>query len=34
MEVGRHADLLARDGIYAKLYRIQFAESEPQAVAG
>jgi len=26
VEIGPHADLLARDGLYAKLYRIQFAE--------
>ena len=26
VEIGAHADLLARDGLYAKLYRIQFAE--------
>jgi len=25
VEVGRHADLLARKGLYAGLYRIQFA---------
>jgi ABC-type multidrug transport system fused ATPase/permease subunit len=24
-EIGRHAELLARDGIYARLYRIQYA---------
>ena len=34
MEIGRHAELLARDGIYAKLYRIQFDESAQEAVAG
>src|SRR5262245_3879940 len=27
-EVGRHADLLARDGIYAKLYRMQYSREE------
>ncbi len=26
VEIGPHAELLARDGLYAKLYRIQFAE--------
>jgi subfamily B ATP-binding cassette protein MsbA len=25
-EIGAHRELLARDGIYAKLYRIQFAD--------
>jgi ATP-binding cassette, subfamily B, bacterial MsbA len=25
MEIGKHADLLARGGLYATLYRIQFA---------
>jgi ATP-binding cassette, subfamily B, bacterial MsbA len=28
MEVGRHAELLARDGIYTHLYRLQFREHE------
>jgi subfamily B ATP-binding cassette protein MsbA len=32
VEVGRHADLLASGGLYASLYRIQFAQSD-QAVA-
>ncbi len=26
VEIGAHAELLAKDGLYAKLYRIQFAE--------
>jgi ATP-binding cassette, subfamily B, bacterial MsbA len=28
MEVGRHAELLAREGIYTHLYRLQFRENE------
>jgi len=27
-EIGSHAELLSRDGLYAKLYRIQFTEDE------
>jgi subfamily B ATP-binding cassette protein MsbA len=30
-EVGRHAELLARDGLYASLHRLQFSESAPAA---
>lgn len=35
VEVGRHEDLLARDGTYAALYRLQFAQQEegPQTKA-
>jgi subfamily B ATP-binding cassette protein MsbA len=28
-EIGTHQELLAREGLYAKLYRIQFAEQRP-----
>jgi ABC-type multidrug transport system fused ATPase/permease subunit len=31
VEVGRHADLLAKDGAYAKLYRMQFAAERAAA---
>jgi ABC-type multidrug transport system fused ATPase/permease subunit len=31
VEIGPHAELLARDGLYAKLYRIQFAEDAASA---
>ncbi len=33
-EQGRHADLLAADGLYAELYRTQFARQEPVSLAG
>jgi subfamily B ATP-binding cassette protein MsbA len=33
-EVGSHAELLARDGLYAYLYRIQFAADDRDADAG
>ena len=31
VEAGRHTELLARDGIYTKLYRLQFSREERQA---
>jgi len=34
VERGRHADLLARGGLYADLYRTQFADQGEQPVAG
>jgi ATP-binding cassette, subfamily B, bacterial MsbA len=32
-EVGRHAELLANGGLYASLYRIQFAQSDNAVAA-
>jgi len=34
VERGRHAELLAHDGVYASLYRQQFAEESPGVAAG
>jgi subfamily B ATP-binding cassette protein MsbA len=33
VDSGRHAELLARGGTYARLYAVQFADHEPAAVA-
>ncbi|MGH7287262.1 MAG: ATP-binding cassette domain-containing protein, partial [Myxococcota bacterium] len=32
-ETGSHAELLARNGLYARLYRLQYAGSEPASAA-
>jgi subfamily B ATP-binding cassette protein MsbA len=31
IEIGTHAELLAREGVYAKLYRIQYAADRAAA---
>ena len=33
-EKGKHAELLAHDGVYARLYRQQFRETDVAAVGG
>jgi ABC-type multidrug transport system fused ATPase/permease subunit len=33
VEAGSHAQLLARGGLYARLYRLQYAHAEPQVAA-
>jgi ATP-binding cassette subfamily B protein len=33
VETGSHAQLLARGGLYARLYRLQYAHAEPQVAA-
>jgi len=33
VESGRHAELIAGDGLYARLYSMQFAEQRDLAVA-